>query len=457
MPHNSTIAAIATARGNSGIGIIRLSGPDSWAIAGQLIAHQSPLRDRMACLRRIMDPATGTLLDEGVLVPMRGPRSYTGEDTVELQLHGSPLLLETVLQVCYHLGAQPARPGEFTFRALLAGKLSLLQAEAVRDLINAGSGEELDLARSSLFHDTSRPFTVILEHITKAAAQLEAPIDFPDQFTDEDEAEAAGAARKLAAQARREIAPLLADAAASAQAHRGVTVVIAGSPNVGKSSLMNALLHYPRVLVSGTPGTTRDTVSETIIMGGRRVTLVDTAGIGPVPQDLLDGMAGEHAKRALEKADIVLLVLDAAAGIRKHEEELLHHLDRVPHLIAVNKIDLGPVPPDIVRTTGNEPIFGISATEGTELDHLTSELTHLVDQVSTKTSARQLVTERQAAELSAADRSLAAFLEAPAGSPSDTRACMLGEARDAILRLLGENISQEDLLTTVFSTFCIGK
>ncbi len=457
MPQVSTIAALATIRGSSGIGIIRLSGPASWAIAEELTRGQPPLAERMANLRRIFDPATGELLDQGIILPMHGPRSYTGEDTVELQLHGSPLLLDSVLQACLELGAAPARPGEFTFRALLAGKLTLLQAEAVRDLIDAGSKQELMMARNALFDDASRPFRNILEKVTQAAAYLEAPIDFPDQFTDQDEVEGAETARTLVVQARQEIAPLLADAAAGAQARRGVTVVIAGSPNVGKSSLMNALLHYPRVIVSELPGTTRDTVSETISMGGHRVTLVDTAGIGEVTQDALDRLAGDRTRSALEKADIVLIVLDATIGIRRHEQELMARLCQVPHLVAVNKVDTAPIPDDISCALPDESLFGISATEGIEIERLTSALGLLVEHVGSLSVSQQLVTERQAVELAAADAHLAAFLAAPSDSPEDERAEMLSEARDALRRLLGETISPDDLLATVFSTFCIGK
>ncbi|MGB9666494.1 MAG: tRNA uridine-5-carboxymethylaminomethyl(34) synthesis GTPase MnmE [Candidatus Cryosericum sp.] len=458
MPQDSTtIAALATIRGSSGIGIIRLSGPLSWEIARKLAPGQPPLVERIANLRRLFHPSSGALLDQGIILPMRGPRSYTGEDTVELQLHGSPLLLDDVLQACFELGARPAQPGEFTFRALLAGKLTLLQAEAVRDLIDAGSGLELTLARHALFHDASLPFRNILDTVTRAAAYLEAPIDFPDQFTDEDEAEGMETARQLALQARHDIAPLLADAAASAQLRQGITVVIAGSPNVGKSSLMNALLHYPRVIVSELPGTTRDTVSEAIVMNGRRVTLVDTAGIGPAPQDALDGMAGERARSALEQADIILLVLDATTGIRPHERELLARLSHVPHLVAVNKVDAGPIPDDINRATPDEPLFGISATEGTELARLTGALALLVEQVSGVSLSRQLVNERQAGELATADTHLADFVAAPPSMPLDACAEMLSEAREALQRILGEGVSPEGLLATVFSTFCIGK
>jgi tRNA modification GTPase len=456
MPHVSTIAALATARGSSGIGIVRLSGPDSWAIAEQLTPGQPTLVDRMANLRRICRPTSGEVLDQGIVLPMRGPHSYTGEDTVELQLHGSPLVLDSVLAACLELGAKPARPGEFTFRALLAGKLSLLQAEAVRDLVDAGSDEELSLARKSLFTDTSQPFRGVLSLITKSLASVEGPVDFPDQFTEEDEAGAMRGAASLAADARADIQKLLADAQATARLHRGVTVVIAGAPNVGKSSLMNALLKYPRVIVSDIPGTTRDSVAEEILLGRHRVTLVDTAGIGTTPADILDSLAGERARQSIDRADIVLIVLDAETGLQPYERDLLDRARSLPHLVAVNKIDAGPVPMGLEAEVG-EPVLGISATEGTELDALTIRLTKLVETAAGTVAARQMVTHRQAAELTIADRALGDFTNSSTTAPADVLAYLLGEAREAMQRLLGEHIAPDEILATVFSTFCIGK
>lgn len=456
MPHVSTIAAIATARGSSGIGIIRLSGPDSWAIVEHLTPGQQPLADHSVNLRSICHPTTGEVLDRGIVLPMRGPHSYTGEDTVELQLHGSPLLLDSVVNICLELGAQPARPGEFTFRALLAGKLSLLQAEAVRDLVEASSDEELSLARKSLFTDVSQPFRAVLGLITRSLASVEGPVDFPDQFTKEDEAIVLREARSLATEARKDIQKLLVDAQATAQLQHGVTVVIAGAPNVGKSSLMNALLKYPRVIVSDIPGTTRDSVAEEIILGGHRVTLVDTAGIGAASGDILDSLAGEQTRRSLERADIVLIVLDAETGLQRHERDLLERARSLPHLVALNKIDAGPVPTDLEAEVG-EPVLGISATEGTELDALTDRLTRLVGTVGGTVAARQMVTRRQATELAIVDHALGEFVGSAGTAPADIFAYLLGEAREAMQRILGEHGAPDEILSTVFSTFCIGK
>lgn len=456
MPRTSTIAALATARGPSGIGIVRLSGPDSWSIAETLTRGQPPLVDRAANLRRISDPVTGRVLDQGIILAMRGPRSYTGEDTVELQLHGSPLLLEKVLEACLTLGAEPARAGEFTFRALLAGKLSLLQAEAVRDLVDATSDEELRLAGASLVTDASAPFREVLDLVTRSLAALEGPLDFPDQFSPDDEADAQRVAATLVTDARSRVAGLLAEAQAAERLHHTVTVVIAGSPNVGKSSLMNALLRYPRVIVSDIPGTTRDAVSEEILLGGHRVTLVDTAGLASAPPDALDRLAGEETRSFLGRADIVLVVLDVASGLRPEERDLVEQVRHLPHLIAVNKIDTGPVPPDLEARVG-EPVLGISATEGIDIDLLTRQLTKLVEHSTDAARVHQLVTARQAAELQTADRALADVAAGLGTLPADVLAYTLGEAREALLRLLGEHIAPDEILETVFSTFCIGK
>jgi tRNA modification GTPase len=456
VPHISTIAAIATARGRSGIGIIRLSGPDAWTIAKQLTAGQPPLVARMANLRRICRPGETEPLDEGIVLPMRGPHSYTGEDTVELQLHGSPLLLDSVLEACLALGARTALPGEFTFRALMAGKLSLLQAEAVRDLVEAASDEELALARQSLFDDTAGPFRSVLDLMTTALAFLEGPLDFPEQFTEEDDASSLTQARQCAARAQASVRGLLADAQATSHLQRGVTVVIAGSPNVGKSSLMNALLKYPRVIVSDVPGTTRDAVSDEVLLGGHRVTLVDTAGIGAASVNRLDALARDRAQQAVAKANIVLIVLDAVTGLQPHERLLLESARLLPHLVAVNKIDVEPIPADLAAEVG-EPVLGISATEGTELDELTARLADLVDMAAGTVTARQLVTRRQADELETADRALSDFERLSSTSPADVLVEVLGEAREAMLRLLGEHVSPDEILATVFSTFCIGK
>lgn len=410
----------------------------------------------MANLRRIYRPGESQPLDEAIVLPMRGPRSYTGEDTVEFQTHGSPAVLEELLRTCYQLGARPAEPGEFTFRALMAGKLSLLQAEAVRDLVDASSAEELTLARRSFFGDMEAPFRSALEAITNAAASLEAPLDFPEQFSEEDERKSLRDARDSAQQAMDLVQSLLADAENTARLYRGVTVVITGSPNVGKSSLMNALLKYPRVIVSDIPGTTRDVVTAEILIGDRRVTLVDTAGIGAAPADRLDALARDQAQRAVADADVAIVVLDAVTGLLPHERLLLESARSHPHIVAVNKVDVEPVSPDLAAEVG-EPVLGISATAGTEIEALTAQLAGLIEAAADAVTIRQLVTQRQASELSTAHQALDSFLRQAASEPADTLAELLGEAREALLRLLGERLSPDEILSTVFRTFCIGK
>ncbi|HEY9093951.1 MAG TPA: GTP-binding protein, partial [Candidatus Cryosericum sp.] len=302
----------------------------------------------------------------------------------------------------------------------------------------------------------SAPFREVLDLVTRSLAALEGPLDFPDQFSPDDEADAQRVAATLVTDARSRVAGLLAEAQATERLHHTVTVVIAGSPNVGKSSLMNALLRYPRVIVSDIPGTTRDAVSEEILLGGHRVTLVDTAGLASAPPDALDRLAGEETRSFLGRADIVLVVLDVASGLRPEERDLVEQVRHLPHLIAVNKIDTGPVPPDLEARVG-EPVLGISATEGIDIDLLTRQLTKLVEHSTDAARVHQLVTARQAAELQTADRALADVAAGLGTLPADVLAYTLGEAREALLRLLGEHIAPDEILETVFSTFCIGK
>lgn len=219
---------------------------------------------------------------------------------------------------------------------------------------------------------------------------------------------------------------------------------------------MNALLKYPRVIVSDIPGTTRDVVTAEILIGDRRVTLVDTAGIGAAPADRLDALARDQAQRAVADADVAIVVLDAVTGLLPHERLLLESARSHPHIVAVNKVDVEPVSPDLAAEVG-EPVLGISATAGTEIEALTAQLAGLIEAAADAVTIRQLVTQRQASELSTAHQALDSFLRQVASEPADTLAELLGEAREALLRLLGERLSPDEILSTVFRTFCIGK
>jgi tRNA modification GTPase len=299
-----TIAAIATAAGAAGIGIVRLSGPRSRAIAQRLCAAKlAPRRARHVHFR----DADGARIDDGIALYFRAPHSYTGEDVVELQAHGSPPLLAHLLARCLALGARAARPGEFTERAFLEGKLDLAQAEAVADLIGAGSEAAARAARRSLDGEFSRRVHALVELLTVLRIHVEAGFDFPDEDID--------ALATPALQARLDavldaLGALRAEAARGLRLSEGLHAVIVGAPNVGKSSLLNALAADERAIVSAVAGTTRDLLREQLRLDGVELTLVDTAGLRESP-DAIEAEGMRRARAEVGRADLVLLVLDA--------------------------------------------------------------------------------------------------------------------------------------------------
>ncbi|MEO8160864.1 MAG: tRNA uridine-5-carboxymethylaminomethyl(34) synthesis GTPase MnmE, partial [Arenimonas sp.] len=299
-----TIAATATAAGAAGIGIVRLSGPRARAIAQALCA--TSLRRRHAQRVHFHDEH-GSRIDDGIALWFAAPHSYTGEDVVELQAHGSPPLLAQLLSRCLALGARGARPGEFTERAFLEGKLDLVQAEAVADLIGAGSAAAARAARRSLDGEFSRRVDELVEQLTVLRIHVEAGFDFPDE---EIESLAMPAAQARLAVVLATLQVLRAAAARGMRLRDGLHAVIVGAPNVGKSSLLNALAAEDRAIVSDTAGTTRDLLRERLQLDGVELTLVDTAGLRE-SGDALEAEGMRRARAEIERADLVLAVMDA--------------------------------------------------------------------------------------------------------------------------------------------------
>ncbi|MBP6626063.1 MAG: tRNA uridine-5-carboxymethylaminomethyl(34) synthesis GTPase MnmE, partial [Arenimonas sp.] len=303
MTGRDTIAAIATAAGPAGVGIVRLSGPDCLVIATALLGR--PPTPRHAHYLHFHD-ADGAAIDDGLLLYFPAPHSYTGEAALELQGHGSPILLAQLLRRCLQLGARTARPGEFTERAFLEGRLDLAQAEAVADLISAGSDAAAKAARRSLDGEFSRRVDAVVEGLTGLRVWMEAALDFPEEEVDFLAAPELGR-RLLAVTAA--LATLRSDAERGKRLVDGLHVVIAGAPNAGKSSLLNALAGEDRAIVTAIPGTTRDLLREQVRLDGVELTLVDTAGL----RDTVEPVEREGIRRAraeLAKADLVLVVLD---------------------------------------------------------------------------------------------------------------------------------------------------
>jgi tRNA modification GTPase len=441
---HDTIAAIATARGAAGIGIVRLSGPRAAAIAEAIVAK--PLRERRAVHARFLD-SDGQAIDDGVAIYFVGPRSYTGEDVVELQAHGSPVLLNQLLRRCISLGARTARPGEFTERAFVEGKIDLAQAEAVADLISAGSEAAARAARRSLDGEFSRRVDALVEQLTQLRMYIEAALDFPDEDID---FLAAPKLLEQLADAREAAAQLLRDAERGKRLMEGTHAVIIGAPNVGKSSLLNALAAEDRAIVSETAGTTRDLLRENLSLDGVAMTLVDTAGL----RESADGIEAEGIRRAraeLARADLVLAVVDDrdAESLRVLEGELgpgnkvlwLH-----------NKCDLGDLPPRATVDDSGEHLW-LSARTGAGLGALRDRLCGLaggegVGSFSARARHLQALTQGLV-HLAQADGELSA-------ENAELAAEELRQAQLAFGQITGQ-LDADGLLGRIFAGFCIGK
>ncbi len=431
-----TIAALATPPGRGGIGIVRVSGSKAPEIARSLLgkvpspqlATYGPFRD-----------ASGEQLDQGIALYFASPHSYTGEDVLELQGHGGPVVTQAVLDACIAAGARLAEPGEFTRRAFLEGKLDLAQAEAVADLIDAASREAARSALRSLTGEFSAAIGEVTRGLTELRALIEAMLDFPEEEVDPLHSE--DAARRLA-QIRQRLAALLAHSRQGRLLAAGVHVVIAGPPNVGKSSLLNRLLEEERAIVTPIPGTTRDTLRETIEIEGVPVTLVDTAGLRS-SVDEIERLGMQRTRREMAAADVVLVVRDAAAGAGVFPE-----IDTQGTRIEVfNKIDL--VPGFVSPTDG----VGVSAKTGAGVGVLRQAIVRAAGWSSVGESAF-LARARHVRALEAAS----AHLES-AGSEKQRWEFFAEHLRLAQMelgRITGE-VSADDLLGEIFARFCIGK
>ena len=450
MERSETIAAVATPPGRGGVGIVRVSGPAVAAVARGVLGDLPPAR--RAVLRSFRDAGGGTI-DTGIALLFPGPGSYTGEDVLELQGHGGPVVQALLLERCLELGARRARPGEFTERAFLNGRLDLAQAEAVADLIDSASAAAARAAARSLEGRFSAEIRELDRRLLDLRARLEGDLDFPDEG--EDFLAAGGVNEGLAALAA-DLDRLLHRARQGRLLRDGLHVVIAGPPNAGKSSLLNALAGANAAIVTGVPGTTRDLLRERIVLQGIPVELVDTAGLRET-DDEVERIGVERAWEAAAHADRILLVVDDRRGVDADGEAILQRLHAVRDRVTLvrNKIDLTG------RRAGTctqdpAPCLALSAATGAGLDALRA---HLLAAAGAGAggdgdfSARQRHLEalaRAAEHLQCARRQLAepGALELAA---EDLRL-----AHRAFGDILGHTTT-EDLLGHIFASFCIGK
>jgi tRNA modification GTPase len=431
-----TIAAIATPAGRGAIGIVRVSGAGAAEIARRLLGRVPP--PRLATLAAVRD-ARGELLDEGLALYFPGPHSYTGESGFEFHGHGGPTVLQSVLAACVDAGARLAEPGEFTRRAFLNGKLDLAQAEGVADLIDAASREAARSALRSLQGEFSTAVQALVAQLVELRALTEAMLDFPDE---EVEALHVDDALSRLARVRAALAEVLAKSRQGSLLRSGIRVVLAGRPNVGKSSLLNRLAGEERAIVTPIAGTTRDALRESIQIEGVPLVVIDTAGLRP-SSDPVERLGIERTQRELETADIVIVIFEAG--------EAHAPLDAVPAGTALvelyNKIDLAPgfVPP--------AGAVAVSAKTGAGMEALRRAILHAAGWIATGESVF-LARERHLRALQRA----AAHLEAAAREPQrwELFAEELRLAQTALADITGR-FSADDLLGEIFERFCIGK
>jgi tRNA modification GTPase len=441
-----TIAAIATASGRGGIGVVRVSGPLAPSIARALLGRVPP--PRRAHLARFRDER-GALLDEGIALLFPAPRSYTGEDVLELQGHGGPAVLRQVLESCIAAGARLAEPGEFTRRAFLNDRIDLAQAESVADLIEAASSQAVRGAVLSLVGEFSARIGALVDGLTEVRLHVEACIDFPEEEIDP--ADRAWQATRCEA-LRVELAALAADARQGAVLREGLTVVLAGAPNVGKSSLLNRLAGEELAIVTPVPGTTRDHVRATLLLEGVPIHLIDTAGLREA-RDEVERIGIERAWGAIATAGAVMRVSDATRPETAQDPQLDARLPAgIPAAHVINKIDAAGLAAGREDRGGGVAIR-LSAKTGEGVPALRSWLLEVAGW-QPHGEGVFLARERHLTALAEAARALTAALEM--AQPLELMAEELRVAQSALGKITGE-VTPDDLLGQIFSRFCIGK
>lgn len=452
-----TIAAIATIQAPSAIGIVRLTGPDTRRILdgvfapanGRPMSAQTP---RKLVFGRALD-RSGGVIDEALAVLFPGPNSYTGEDCAEIHCHGSPVVLDEVLAAAFARGARQARGGEFTQRAFLSGRMDLIQAESVADLIDAESAGAARNAVGQLQGRMSRSVGGIYDALMDVVSRFYAIVDYPDEEIEP--LQQAQIEQTLAESAER-LDALLATFSRGRLLKSGVPAVILGKPNAGKSSLLNALLGYDRAIVTDIAGTTRDTVEEKVLVGSVLLRLCDTAGIRDAA-DTVERLGVERAQQAAQRAELALLVLDGSAPLTREDEEAIAAAQRARRmLVLVNKADL----PQVLDTAALRVRFGevipLSARSGAGVDALCRAVEELF--AGGETPRGELLTNARQAE--SAQRALDAVRRAEQalriGLSPDAVLTDAEEALEALAEFSGKRV-RDDLVATIFSRFCVGK
>jgi tRNA modification GTPase len=458
---DDTISAVATASGEGGIGIVRLSGSRAIAIANKIFhgkkgkkAEQVP--SYCAAYGQVLVPETDEAIDECLLLVMRAPHSYTCEDVVEFQCHGGGVPLRRILELTLTNGARLAEPGEFTRRAFLNGRLDLAQAEAVIDVIRSRTDASLRMAVGHLSGTLSNKIKDLRHELLGMIAQLEAAIDFPE---DDIEELTAAEVRAGSVKLTDKLSGLLATAQTGRILREGLQTVIIGRPNVGKSSLLNALLREMRAIVTDIPGTTRDIIEEYVNIKGIPLKIIDTAGIRET-NDVVEKIGVEKARELVSSADLILVLLDASESMTQEDREILAMLSSQPAIVLINKTDLPPQLDlaEVAALSGGKKLLNISVSEGSGLMELEEEIAKMV--YSGQAVAGEACFINNVRHTEALQKSLKHIEEAiftiDQAMPSDCIVIDLRAAWEALGEITGDTVA-EDIIQQIFSQFCIGK
>lgn len=460
MLQQDTIAALVTAVGESSVGIIRISGPEAVEIAGRIYKGKSDLQKADSHTIQygyVYDWKRDKKIDEALFLLMRGPRSFTGEDVVEVQCHGGMVVLKQVLQLILSAGARLAEQGEYSKRAFLNGRLDLAQAESIMDIVQAKTERGVDLALSQLTGSLSAMVTSLRADLLELIAFIQADIDYPD---DDIERLTMAQQTQRVTNLKQQVQAVLQNAQKGKLIRDGLRVVIAGKPNVGKSSLLNALLGQERAIVTDIPGTTRDVIEEYINLNGIPLKIVDTAGIRET-DNVVEQIGVEKAQQFMRNADLVLYVVDAGQGLTKQDIPMMAEIQHQPVIYLLNKSDVGidtAVRTQLQEAIGDSPVLEISAKEKTGLDKLEQTITDLFFAGTLEVSQDILVTNvRHIQILEDSMAHLDGFLQGIAmGLSVDFLVIDLQNAWEKLGKITGETV-EEDLLDQIFSKFCLGK
>ena len=457
--NTDTIAAIATAMSSSGIGIVRISGEQAFSIMKRIFSKKNnrpldvEITSHTVHYGYIYDG--NELLDEVLVLVMKGPHSYTAEDTVEIDCHGGVLMMKKILETVLKYGARPAEPGEFTKRAFLNGRIDLSEAEAVIDVINAKNQYALKNSVKQLSGGVSRRVKELREKILYETAWIESALDDPEHISLEGYSQ--GLKERLEPMIT-ELKKLLASSDNGRIMTEGIKTVILGKPNAGKSSLLNALLGENRAIVTDIAGTTRDTLEEQIRMQGISLNIVDTAGIRDT-EDLVEQIGVSRAREAAEDADLIIYVADSSIPLDKNDEDIMRLIQRRKAVVLLNKTDLESVitKEELERKTG-KTVIGVSAKEETGIEELEEVIKAMFYKGELDFNDEIYITNiRQKAALQESYNSLMMVMEGiEARMPEDLYSIDLMNAYEQLGKMIGEAV-EEDLVNEIFGKFCMGK